>query len=619
MIRGRPSATILLTGALLVLAILWSCLLGIRHIRGEGSVLDRFEYLSLDVRFVLLGPRPPPADIVIVAIDDNAVHDFGVYPLPRALLGKIVEVVAATRPKVVAVDLAFLDPAPPADDEALARALGLTSSVIAAIGQFDNDLSDEDGSSPALAGVPRPQSVLAAVPALQAAARSGLVNVVTDASGIARYVPMIYRVDDAIAPSLVLAAAAGAVQAEPVFGATRLRIGTRSIWTDLGYHLPIRHYGPAGSIARIGAAQLLRGTFDPAAMRDHVVVLGVTAAGVGDVFATPFDRVVPGAEVLATAIGNLLAGDGLVRTVAIRRIDAAVGILMACATVLLMSMKRAFVGLAAASLLVVIWGALTFQAFAAGYWFSVAVPCAAFVPVAILYGGARIGLDRHLAGRLAADKTALMRFQSPLLLRQILSDPEFLIRPVLQDLAIVFLDLSGFTGLTERLGPDRTREMIAEFQVLVEREVADCGGYVASFMGDGAMIVFGLPSARVDDAARALRAVTRLHAAVTGWIAASPALGRDRLSVRVGGHFGPAVASRLGPAHHQHIAATGDTVNVANRLLEVGKQQNCSVVVSETLFAAAHVGGTHPHVSSAPGLEVAIRGRAKPVRIRILG
>jgi len=118
---------------------------------------------------------------------------------------------------------------------------------------------------------------------------------------------------------------------------------------------------------------------------------------------------------------------------------------------------------------------------------------------------------------------------------------------VRQDLAIVFLDLSGFTGVTEALGPERTRDMLAEFQALVEREVAADDGYVVSFMGDGAMIAFGLPAPRPDDAARALRAVMRLHACLTAWIAGLPTLAKDRLSIRIGGHFGPAVASRLGP------------------------------------------------------------------------
>ena len=45
--------------------------------------------------------------------------------------------------------------------------------------------------------------------------------------------------------------------------------------------------------------------------------------------------------------------------------------------------------------------------------------------------------------------------------------------------------------------------------------------------------------------------------------------------IRLGAHLGPVVVSRLGPETHQHITATGDTVNVASRLMEVAKRAQC--------------------------------------------
>jgi adenylate cyclase len=135
-------------------------------------------------------------------------------------------------------------------------------------------------------------------------------------------------------------------------------------------------------------------------------------------------------------------------------------------------------------------------------------------------------------------------------------------------------------------------------------------------MGDGAMILFGLPKPRPDDASRAFQSIWRLHASALAWLAGLPPATRNRLDVRIGGHFGPVVVSRLGPAHHQHITATGDTVNVASRLLEVGKQQRCSVVVSEDLFFAAGQPASSPDATAPLSLEVAIRGRTQSLRVR---
>ena len=107
-----------------------------------------------------------------------------------------------------------------------------------------------------------------------------------------------------------------------------------------------------------------------------------------------------------------------------------------------------------------------------------------------------------------------MRFQSPRLATHILKHPKFLETPVHQQVAVVFLDLSGFTGVAEALGPEWVRELLAEFQARVEREVEAQGGFVLSPMGDGEMIVFGLPEPQPDDAARALSTIpgTRVYA-----------------------------------------------------------------------------------------------------------
>jgi class 3 adenylate cyclase len=62
---------------------------------------------------------------------------------------------------------------------------------------------------------------------------------------------------------------------------------------------------------------------------------------------------------------------------------------------------------------------------------------------------------------------------------------------VRQQAAILFVDLSGFTGLTESLEPAWTRDLLVELHERIERAATDHRGFVVSYMGDGAMIVFG--------------------------------------------------------------------------------------------------------------------------------
>jgi adenylate cyclase len=615
---GRASS--LLTAAFLMAGLAAGAWLGLNQTRGVASGLDRLENLTLDWRFLLAGPHAAPPDVAIVAIDDATLRHEGGNSPSRQLLARIVRAVAAAHPRAVALDIAFLDPKDAESDADLAEALKSATSIVAAIGVFgDSVRSDDESGSGQLALAPHASDVLWPIDAIREAAAVGLANISTDASGIPRYIPMIYRIPDGVVPSFALLATSIALKADPVFGPDSIEIAGRTTRMDLGYHLPIRYYGPAGSFARFSAARVLSGDLDQETLHGRVVVVGMTATGLADTFATPFDRVAPGAEIFATAISNLLSGDALARTSATRRVDAAITIGLPAALIALLAMRRAALGLALAALGLILWAAGVFLAFVAGYWLSMAAPLAASLPLILLYTGARYLVERQAGRRFAAEKSALAKFQSPLLVGHILRQPDFLEKPVRQDVAVMFLDLSGSTGVAEVLGPERSRDLLSAMQTLVEGQVTADGGVVVNYMGDGVLALFGLPQPRSDDAARALAAVESLRWSMAEWLAGLPPAARGRLDFRIGLHFGPAVLSRLGSPTHQQITAAGDTVNVASRLLEVAKEQHCRVVVSEDVFAAAGaaIGIEKSEAGAYAPLTVSIRGRAGALEVRM--
>ena len=615
----RPGPSWLLTGGFLTAAVVVGLGLGALEVNGLASPLDRVENLTLDWRFLLAGARPAPPGVVVVAIDDEALSESGANAPPREMMARIVHALAALHPRSIAIDVAFLKPGNADADAELVRALKAAPSVVAAIGDFTAvDSSGQATESSDLALAPKPSSVLWPIDAIRDAAQVGLANISTDSSGVPRYVPMIFQTSDGVVPSFALAAVSQGLDVEPVLGPDRIGIAGQSREMDLGYHMPLRFYGPAGSFKRISAARVLRGGLDPEALRGQVVVVGVTAAGAGDAFATPFDRIAPGVEVFATAIGNLLAGDGLARTPSTRRIDAASAVGLPVVMIALMAMRRAAMGLILASLVFVLWLAGIYLAFRNGYWLSVAAPLASVLPLTVGFAAARSIVERRAGTRIAAERSTLAKFQSPLLLDHLLREPDFLERPVRQDVAVMFLDLSGSTGAAEALGPEGSRELLGAMQTLVEGEVTAHGGVVINYMGDGVMAVFGLPNPRSDDAARALVTVEVLRESMTAWLSNLPPAARDRLDFRIGLHFGPAILSRLGSPTQQQITATGDTVNVASRLLEVAKEQRRRVVVTEDLFQAASA--TAPENADRPlyaPLTVPIRGRASDLQVRV--
>ena len=105
-------------------------------------------------------------------------------------------------------------------------------------------------------------------------------------------------------------------------------LGDRAVPTDLGQRLPISYYGPHGTIETVSAATVLGGGLSREQVEDRIVVIGATVIGSGDVFPTPFDPVLPGVEVISTAISHLVAGDGLVRDSPVRLADAAMAVVL---------------------------------------------------------------------------------------------------------------------------------------------------------------------------------------------------------------------------------------------------------------------------------------------------
>ena len=615
---GRLSAARVLTSIFVILAGTWSGFLVSRQF--PATALDRLESFSLDWRYWLAGTRTAPRGIVIAAIDDDTIRRGGSFPLPRSTLARIVRGLANLNPQVIAIDMLLIDQGPLDGDQELAEALRSTRSVIGAAALFDtsNPPAGEQPLSRGNGEIPRPTSILRPLDTFRAVARWGLSNVLTDEFGVPRYVPMLFETEGMAVPSFALAAAAAALNTDPAFGNDFLKLGARSVDMDVGYHLPIRFYGPRGTIRTLSAFRAVDGDLMADDVQGQVVVLGAMAAGLGDRFATPFDRSMPGVEVLATAIGNLLAGDGLIRNDLTRRIDASVSVGLAIGVVLLLAIPHISLAIGLSLALFALWLAATFVAFNWGYWLGIAVPAGASVPVAISFGIARLWLVQRRAKRLASESETLRRFQAPRLAELLTRDPLFLSTPVSQHAAIVFLDLSGYTTVTEAVGPAWTRELLATLHNLIETAATACQGFVISYMGDGAMILFGIPAPRSNDACHALNAIVRLFADISAWLETLPPVARKRLAVRVAGHFGPVVLSRLGAATHQHIAATGDTVNVASRLLEVAKQRHAGIAVSEDLFgAASRVTCEAANVAGYIAGEVAIRGRTRPLAVRL--
>src|SRR5207245_7819386 len=115
---------------------------------------------------------------------------------------------------------------------------------------------------------------------------------------------------------------------------------------------------------------------------------------------------------------------------------------------------------------------------------------------------------------------------------------------------VVFTDVAGFTGLSERLDPELFRRVMARYFDAMQTAVHRHGGVVEKFIGDAVMAVFGVPLLHEDDALRAVRAAADMR----------EALRELGVQARIGVNSGEVVTGT------EERLATGDAVNVAARL-----------------------------------------------------
>ncbi|MCK1722927.1 adenylate/guanylate cyclase domain-containing protein [Bradyrhizobium sp. 141] len=598
----------------LILTALWGAGIYAAHAHGHLRFLDRLEATLTDWRTQVRGVQRPPDLVTIVAIDDTVVKRGGSYPLPRADLARVVDTIVQFKPKVVAIDLLLVDRSAAIGDATLANTLATGPMVLAAAAIFPSASETvEAGSQGPLAVLPQAERFLLPLPAFADHAEVGVVNVATGQSGSPLSVPMLFRTHDKVELSFPLRVATRALDKPLTIAPDRLMLGDRAVPTDTDFALPITYYGPRRTIRTVSAQSIFDGTLNRAAIENRIVVIGASVAGGGDFYPTPFDSLMPGVEVVSTAITHLVAGDGIVRDYRVRIADALAAILLPMLLVGLLAWRRSALGIMAAAAVMIAWAGLNTFAFTHGVWLNAATTLAAAVPPVAIFAGVQLWAGGRRTQYLAAKSRSLARLQAPAVQEWLARDPDFLSKPVRQNAAVVFIDLSGFTGLSEQTEPDAIQEILKAFHALIDKTAVDCGGTITGFLGDGAMLLFGLPGAMPDDAARALKCSIDLHRGVERWIASLPSAIGDRLGFKIGAHFGEIVASRLGESH-QHITATGDTVNVASRLMEVAAQNGARLALSDTLLDAADFHGAPDGVLSGP-LLAQVRGRSGIVTV----
>jgi adenylate cyclase len=212
---------------------------------------------------------------------------------------------------------------------------------------------------------------------------------------------------------------------------------------------------------------------------------------------------------------------------------------------------------------------------------------------------------------IAAERANLSRYFSPNMVNLLASGEQDAGAVRSQDIAVLFVDIVGFTSLAESGTPGEVMQLLRRYHGLIEEAIFENNGTLDKYLGDGVMATFGTPQPGPEDAANALAAACQIIGGMERFNRESAERGAPALKVSAGLHFGPAIIGNIGPSRRLEFAVVGDTVNVASRLEAASRELGCSIVASDALMQRAErsagAGRNLPHFLRRNA--IALRGR----------
>ena len=527
-----------------------------------AGLLNKADWVVSDAWYQ--DPDPFDGDIVLVGIDQRAIEDIGPYDQwGRDIMAQAIEYLNQSedcRPAAICLDVLYMgEGADPEADAWLAEAAGEYGNVVTGCAALFEDGFVEGEDSEFSQGRFIIRLFEEPFPAMKEAATLGHINAMLDADGILRHHLLAITLPGGQeVPSMALAAAEkfqahqglGPVERPPVDG--------NGFW-----YVPFSG-GPEDLWESISVTDLLAEEIPADYFADKVVLIGPYAPGLQDSYFTSIDhaQAMYGVEFQANAIQALIWGN-------YRREIGNGPQLLALFLALVISLwafwqRPVKISTAVWVLLAGGWLGLSKLAYGRGY-----VLHALWIPlgVTILYAGC-LGAN-YIRAALERRKitSTFQRYVAPEIVRELLKEGEALELGGKQvDIAVLFVDVRGFTTMSEALEPPEVVEILNRYLTLISDCILNNHGTLDKFVGDAAMAFWGAPLPQEDYVMLACRAAMDM-------VKGSKALSQELLaqygrtvSFGVGVHVGPAVVGNIGSPKRMDYTAIGDTVNTSARL-----------------------------------------------------
>ncbi len=603
-------------------------LLGVRHLGG----LQPLELNAFDL-MVQLQPDPgPDPRLLIVEITERDIKAFKQWPISDAVLGKVIAEIARLEPTAIGLDIIRDIPYPPGNAELATQLKNPKVFPITFIGNSKNQ------------GVPPPPNI--------PDERVTFNNLVADPDGIVRRnlisvgdgKKTLFSFSSTLAfayfdshniPYKTIENGVFVVDKTP-FSKLRSNSGGYQNIDAKGYQILLDYRSAKNVAETVTLTQVLKGKVDPKLVKGKIVLIGVTAPTVKDVFSTPYSATkngnipTPGVLIHAAAtsqfLGAVLDGKGLFwyweewQEILWIAVWSAVGGCLAWRLEKSVSLMGSAIA-ACASLF-----GFTFFLFLQQGWIPLIAPTLALLitaGVAVTYKYEQSRQQEQIVMRLLGQQTsptianALWKERVHLLESGLLPGKKLIA-------TIVLTDLQGFSTISEKLPPEIVMSWLNEYLSAMAEEVQAHQGVINKFTGDGMLAVFGVPIPRTTPAeiAEDARLAVCCALAISSRLPQMNQNWRDRnlpaARMRVGIFTGPVMVGSLGGTTRLEYGVIGDSVNIASRLESCEKdrqEDTCRILIAEeTLLHLAN----KFEVESWGALP--LKGREQKVNVyRILG
>ena len=504
--------------------------------------------------------------IIIVTIDDKSLEQLGRFQSwPRLYHAQVLNVLKEANARVIVFDILFSETSP--DDERLVMSEKAAGNVILPLtGTSVNQRRSQSDNIIDYVNIIKPLGILA-----DGAVALGHANLIPDEDGIVRRVPVVIRSGDDYEMALSLVSAAKYCQQSQILKFNILDnvmlLNNQSIPLD-DIHCMLINYLPAPdtsnpiNIESISYVDVLKGKIDPSTFKDKLVVIGVTALGIGDIFWTPMGKIMSGVEIHAQTIRMVLTGNFL------RQAPNSITLV----TILIFSLLCGIVTLRFR----VIWAVLfvilvfilyvlaAFSLFDQGIILNMIYP-----PVALL--STFVGMTLYRITSVQREKKEITRifgrYVPPQVVRKIMSaldEGELKLGGEQHDTTVMFADIRGFTSMSDKIEPDELVGALNLYLSTVVGVASKYEGMINKFGGDSVMVVWNVPTICREHAFLAVRAAIDTQHAIEDLQAREPTL--PKMFFGIGINTGKVIAGNIGSTDRLEYSVIGDSVNIADRI-----------------------------------------------------